>query len=397
MRTAFCVVIGAGAAGISAAISCRRKGGEVLILERLSKPGKKILASGGGRCNLLNDTISAEKYNAEARELAAPVFARYGKTRLVEYFKGLGLEVYSDEGRIFPVTNQSASVLSVLELELARLAVPIEYNFEVAAIARKGDGYSVVAADNTAVECRKVVIAGGGKSYPALGSNGSCYRLARALGHSIVDPVPSCVAVLSRDKLCHHLQGQRIVCRATAMAGDVPAASAGGELIFTQYGLSGTAVLDVSTALSVALHRQGKKAADLRIDLVPFMSVEALETELARRVAAGFKPEELLIGILPNKFGPAMADMLRSRSPGKIARAVKERRFEVIGTRGWNEAEFTSGGVTCAEVEPANLESKFARGVHLCGELLDVNGERGGYNLAWAWASGLLAGEAASS
>jgi predicted Rossmann fold flavoprotein len=221
------------------------------------------------------------------------------------------------------------------------------------------------------------------------------------MGHRIVTAVPSAVPLLVRDRLCHILQGQRIRARASALVGGEIVREADGELLFTAYGLSGTAVLDVSESLSIALNRDGRSDAVLAVDLVPFMTGDRLAWEIGRRMKAGWAESDWLSGILPEKF----AVLARSGAPptgaleaaAALAATLKDKRFTVQGTRGWNEAEFTAGGVDAREVEPGTLESKCCRDLHLAGEILDVQGPRGGFNLAWAWASGLAAGEAAGT
>lgn len=389
MQKTSCLIIGAGAAGMTAAIGCRRRGAEVLLAERLSKPGKKILASGGGRCNLLNDCLEPGMYNESGRGLVSSVFAEFGLEKLRSFFQSIGVETASEGGRIFPATNQAASVVRAFELELARLCVPVEYNAEAVSIQPHGGAFTVIFSNGVKIESGMVVFAGGGKSYPALGSNGSCLRIARSLGHRIVEPVPSCVALCSRDRLCHHLQGQKITARVSCLINGTAAASAGGDILFTQYGLSGTAVLDVSREVSVALGRQKKREVELSVDLVPFLGKETLAARIKERMERGLAAQDMLTGILPNKFSHALSDLIRSGNPDKIAGALKDRRFQVTGTRGWNEAEFTCGGVDCAQVQPSTLASKLFPGIYFCGEVLDVDGRRGGFNLAWAWASGL--------
>ena len=173
-------------------------------------------------------------------------------------------------------------------------------------------------------------------------------------------------------------------------------ARAEGEVLFTQYGLSGTAVLDVSEGLSIAIHRDGRTDTALVLDLVPFLSEEALAAEFRRREKAGWSAGDLAAGILPDKFAPVLSSLAAGSGPGGVggtlAAGLKAKRFTVLGTRGWNEAEFTSGGVDAREVDPRTLESRFRPGLFLAGEMLDVQGGRGGYNLAWAWASGHTAG-----
>jgi len=386
------VVVGGGAAGIVAAISSKRKGFPTLICEKMPVLGKKILASGNGRCNLLNEDIRELFYNSSAQALTRSVFAKYGKEKMRTFFKEMGLETYSEEGRIFPVTNQSSTVLKILEMELNRLAIPVEYNFSADAISYEKGKFLVRQKQGKTIQCEKVVIAGGGKSYPALGSDGSCYELAEKLGHGIIKPVPAAVPLDIKDRLCHLLQGQRIQAKIRAIADGNILSEAIGDLLFTKYGLSGTAVIDASEAVSIAVNRDNKKNVCISVDMVPFVETGALENRIRERTKKGIGVEDLMVGILPNKFGRALKEEMGSRSPEEMAKLLKNRMFKVLGTRGWNEAEFTSGGVDLKQVNEATLESRLVKGLYFAGEVLDVCGSRGGYNLAWAWASGFVAG-----
>jgi len=394
-------VVGGGAAGLAAAVAAAREKCSVAIVDRMPRLGKKILITGGGRCNLGHERLDPALFSSTNPALVASVFARFGTAEIVRFFEGLGLRIVSDCGRLYPSTNQAASVLKVLELEIRRRGVEVLTGFEAAAVKREKEALAVVSADGIRMMARSVVLAGGGRSYPALGSNGSAYDLARALGHGLVEPVPSCVPLLVRDRACHFLQGQKIRAKAEARIDGRAAAEAAGDLLFTEYGLSGTAVLDVSTEISLALHRAKKPRAEIRLDLLPDLGRDRLEIELKRRTAEGWEGADLVSGLLPEKFGKVAAGWI---PPGTrpeayasaLAAALKDRRFDVQGTRGWNEAEFTSGGVNAAEIDAERLESKTAPGIFLAGEICDVQGPRGGYNLSWAWASGMLAGRAAA-
>ncbi len=386
------IVVGGGAAGIVAAISAARRGRTVAICEKMPGLGRKILASGNGRCNLLNEKLDESFYNAAARGLVKGVFSKFGKKDIERFFEGLGLKLYRDEtGRIFPATNQSASVLRALELELERQKAHIEFGFDVTSLSVSGNGFVVKAKNGKEIVSDSVVMACGGKSYPAFGSDGTAYRFARQFGHSVIEPVPYCVGLTVKDILCHLLQGQKISARVSAFSDGNLISEASGELLFTKYGLSGTAVLDLGEEVSVAMNRR-RRNVRLEVDMVPFIEKAALERELGARIAKDMKNEDLLVGILPNKFGNALRDILKQRHAAGAAALLKARRFDVIGTRGWNEAEFTAGGVSVDEVSGATLESKLRKGLFFAGEMLDVNGQRGGYNLAWAWSSGFVAG-----
>ena len=393
MRKYSTAVIGGGAAGICAAISSARRGKSAIICEKSPRLGKKILASGDGRCNLLNDNLDATGYNPAARELVASVFSRFGKREISDFFKGLGLEVYSKEGRIFPITNQASSVLQVLEMEIRRLSVPVEYNFDCAGLSFSEGRITVSAKSGQKIECQKVIIAGGGRSYPAFGSDGSTYEIAKSLGHSIITPVPAAVPLVSKDILCQRLQGQRIFATAKSIIDGKAGTQAGGELLFTKYGLSGTCILDISETVSIALNRHHKSMVFASIDMVPFMEKEQLQVELSKRLKRELPAEEMLVGILPNKVSLALKDLFEERDIDAAVKALKSRLFEITGTRGWNEAEFTCGGIGVDEIKPGTMESKLKENVYFAGEILDVNGKRGGYNLGWAWASGLAAGQ----
>ncbi len=386
------VVVGGGAAGIFAAISKGRSGEPVIICEKTQQIGRKILASGSGRCNLLNDDFNEKFYNPPARPLIKSVFEKFGKLEILNLFKSLGLEVYSQDGRIFPVTNQAASVLKVLEMELKRLSVPIEYNFNFSGLSFLKHAILVLSKSGKTIECQKVIITGGGKSYPAFGSDGSIYEIARQLGHTIVEPIPSTVPLVVKDRLCYFLQGQRIFAEARSLIEGKQGDVVRGELLFTKYGLSGSCILDVSDAISAAINRYKKTDVAVSIDMVPFMDPEHLKSELDKRRRTKLPDEEMLVGILPNKFGAALKYLFEKDDTEVIVDSLKNRRFKVSGTRGWNEAEFTSGGVNVDEVCIGTLESKIKNGVYFAGEVLDVDGKRGGYNLGWAWASGFVAG-----
>jgi len=387
------IVIGGGAAGICAAISKARTGESVVICEKTAQLGKKILASGNGRCNILNDNLSDIYYNHAARDLVKSIFGKVGKSQILEFFKELGLETYSPDGRIFPLTNQAASVLKVLEMELRRLDVPVEFSFNCASLSfSKGDIF-VSSTAGEKIVCQKLIVTGGGKSYPVLGSDGSIYQIAGQLGHTIVELVPSAVPLVVKDTLCHLLQGQRIFATAASIIEGQKSQEVKGELLFTKYGLSGTCILDISEKISIAINRYHQHDMSVSIDMVPFMDRAQLKHNIEERIKKGYLPEEMLTGILPNKLCVALKGLFENTAIATAVNSLKDKRFKVAATRGWNEAEFTSGGINVDEVNNLTLESKLCKGIYFAGEVLDVNGKRGGYNLAWAWASGLVAGQ----
>ncbi len=386
------LIVGGGASGILAAISAGRAGKFVMLCEKNARLGRKLLVSGSGRCNLANEDLSEAHYNHDAQQLVKSIFAQFGKNEIKEFFDVLGLKLYSQNKRIFPVTNQASSVLKVLEMELKKLGVTVELGFEAAKITHNKNGFTVLSKNNRSFNSDNVVISVGGKAYPALGSDEGGYALAKQLGHSIIEPVPSVVPLVVKDKICHLLQGQKISAKVWSVIDGKKMPETEGDVLFTKYGLSGTAILDISQDVSLALNRQDKTEVFVCLDLVPFMEKKELENELSEKIDRNIPYEDILVGILPNKFAPALKDLFSERNIEKAASGLKDMRFKVLETRGWNEAEFAYGGVKVSEVKESALESKIVPGLYLSGEVLDVTGKRGGYNLAWAWASGFIAG-----
>ncbi|MCM8823902.1 MAG: aminoacetone oxidase family FAD-binding enzyme [Candidatus Omnitrophica bacterium] len=384
------LVVGGGACGMVAAISSASVGKKVILCERKPVLGKKIFVSGGGRCNLLNEDLRESYYNREAQSLVKSIFSKFGKRDILEFFKELGLVTYSQGSRIFPITNQASSVVKVLDNELKRLGVNVEVNFEVKKINFSKDRFIVLSKDNRDIESNKVIIATGGKSYPALGSDGSGYNLAESFGHTILQPFPIGVPLVIKDKFCHLLSGQKIFAKVKLLINNEVIDETEGEILFTNYGISGTAILDVSGSVSYYINIKKTDDIFLSIDMVPFWDKDSLTKEINRRLNRGIPKEEVIVGILPNKFSNAFRDYFGNTAI--LVDVLKDKCFKVKGTRGWNEAEFTGGGVNINEVKEGTLESKLKGGLYFAGEVLNVCGKRGGYNLAWAWASGFVVG-----
>lgn len=396
MNTYDIAIIGSGPAGITASVNAAVLKKNVILLEKQSSIGRKISVCGAGRCNFLNENLNESFYNLSAQKFVKSVFDQFGKKEILNFFDELGLKYYSENGRFFPITNQAASVLKVLEMRLKKMAVKTELNFEVNDVVRDKDIFLIESKDSRRINAKKVIFATGGKAYPALGSSQSLYEISEKLGHSVVTPVPAAVPLAARDQFCHFLQGQKIFARVKCLIDQKPVCEADGEVLFTKYGLSGTAILDVSEQASIAINRHDKKVK-IELDAVPFMEEEALEFELAKRIKNGFEGDDLIAGILPNKFAKVLKDYIFTKNVKALAQVLKHKIFDVQGTRGWNEAEFTAGGINTSEVDGKTLESKLIKGLYMAGEILDVTGQRGGYNLAFAWASGYLSGEYAAN
>ena len=399
MRHKKILVIGGGGAGLVAAISAARKGSEVIILDRMAILGKKVLASRAGRCNLLNETLDASFYNLEAKEMVEKTFTRFGKEDILSFFRELGLWTYAEEdGRIFPLTDKALTLMELLQAELSRLGIKSILNCHVQNInASNSQRLTLETATHGNIIGDRVILATGGKSYPVLGSDGSGFSLAENCGHTIIQPVTATVPLLSQDTWCRALEGQKIRVRACPLLEDKEVMPwINGDILFTKYGLSGTAIMDISDPISVALGRGKTKRVAVAVDFIPFLNESDLLKEFKRRTARGMTGNALVSGLLPPKFALVLQDFLSPDKLPQLASILKRRIFYITDTRGWNEAEFTAGGVDISEINPETFESKKQKGLYLCGEILDVNGRRGGYQLAFAWASGYLTGLSAS-
>ncbi|MBI4678381.1 MAG: NAD(P)/FAD-dependent oxidoreductase [Elusimicrobia bacterium] len=401
-------VIGGGASGLVTAITAARRGASVTLFEASPRLGRKILASGGGRCNLGNARLGPDHYHGSDREFVRRVLSRFGNGESRRFFEGLGLMLVQEpDGRLFPRSGQAKSVLAVLEAGLNLAGVAVERGCEVSAVRPLGHGprpggFSVETAKHGALEFDRVVLSCGGASYPQLGGGGRGYSLARALGLSVVEPTPALVPLVSKDAWIRRLQGIRVQAGIAAQVEGKTIAASQGELLFTAYGISGPAALDLSRKVCRALVRHPK--VDCFLNLFPEFLAFDLDRLFRSRlesmgpVAGG----TFLRGMLPERvaevFLSGLGRGISSHEPVSeeavllLARRTSRWRFVVTGHRPWDEAMVSAGGVKLAEIHPETMESKTRRGLHVAGELLDADGDSGGYNLHFAWATGSICG-----
>jgi len=335
------------------------------------------------------------------------VFEQFDYKATVDFFQDdLGLELTEDKktkvGKIFPKTNEAKTVVALLADYLERLGVEIILNFKCRSVRRvSGKGFEIVGDNGSAVQCEKLILACGGKTYPALGSDGSGFALATSLGHHVVPLVPAAVPLVAKNALSQEAQGVKMEAEIT-----VGKHSEVGDVLFTKYGLSGSAVLSVSRDVSVALNREGKNDVKGFINFFPGKNETAVKKIILQRGKK--RPEQTilksLIGLLPERVAGGILKICGINFDGKIkditsrdmdllCKTLADFEIAVTDTRGWNEAEFTAGGININEVKPGTLESKVIKDLYLCGEILDVDGPIGGYNLSWAWSSGWTAGK----
>jgi predicted Rossmann fold flavoprotein len=402
-------IVGGGSSGMMAAISAARRGARVTLLERKDRVGKKLLATGNGRCNLTNSDLSLSRFHGGDRAFIASVLTRFPAASAVDFFEELGIACMAEAGgRIYPHSGQASSVLDVLRWELERLLVDVRTGYEIRGIARKGDGFSLQLAAGGELAARRVLLACGGLAGPQFGSDGSGQRLAAALGHRLVEPVAALVPLRLRADFSRKLKGVSFEGSGEVRAGEEVLRSEAGEFLFTDSGISGPPVLQLSRSAAVSLQR--KQAPRIVLDLFPGLSLDALDGALEVRFRRqGLKSlADGLVGLLNKRLIPVVLSAagidyqallgaeIASAARKALARLLKNWSLEISGTMPWPEAQVTAGGVDLRDVDPETLESKLVPGLYFCGEILDVDGDCGGFNLQWAWSSGWIAGQSAA-
>ncbi len=400
------IIIGGGAAGLMASIVATRRGASVTLVERMQRVGKKILATGNGRCNLSNTDLDYEHYHGKEPGFVVPALMACDLDRTLAFFKELGLEFIEESGKLFPRSEQAGSVLEVLRYEALRLGIEEITETRIGKIKKKGAFFSLSTSNGQTFEADAVIIATGGKSSPNLGSNGSGYALAESLGHTVIEPVPALVQVCLDEDWPKQLQGLKVNGRAELLVGGKAAGGRSGEILFTDYGISGPPLLELSREIS--LGTQMGKSCELRLDLVMGMPhKEVVDLIEARWKNAPHKSLDFsLVGFihkrlimvaletagLKERHGEA-SENFNKRDAHRLAAALKDWRATCSGTQSWMHSQVTAGGVATRDVDASTLESRLVSGVYFAGEVLDVDGDCGGYNLQWAWSSGFTAAE----
>ncbi len=397
MKTA---IIGGGASGLACAIELAKKktGMKITVFESNDRVGKKILATGNGRCNLTNLYAGEENYRNFS-------FARYCLTRYtpesnIEFFNSLGLYTRCDScGRVYPMSNQASGVLDSLRLSADALGVETVTGYHVDSVKRNGKKFKV----GDKGEYDFVVIATGGKAAQAQGSDGSGYKLLRALGHSITKLSPSLVQLETKSReFVKTLKGVRCEVNMTLTLDKTPVCRKHGEILFADYGLSGIVSMEVSAYASPYLTNGGKNA-EVNVDFVPTYSEKELSLYIKQQTQMypEKQAQDILSGFLPKKIGQAVLKSVGISASAKfseneikkVAHAMKNTGFSIASTKDFSFAQVTSGGAVTDEFNPKTLESKKIENLYCTGEILDVDGDCGGYNLNWAWSSGRLVAE----
>ena len=386
------VIIGGGASGMMAAIQAARTGAAVTLLEHNEKPGKKILATGNGRCNLTNLVQEPSRYRSSQPDFPWKIITQYPLEDTLAFFSELGIYTKDRNGWVYPYSDQAAGVAQVLELEARHQKVKIKTTEEVPDILRE-DGQYLVKTATWQYPCDSVIISCGSSASNVEGSSTTGYELAEKLGHTVVKPLPSLCGIRGKDNYYAKWAGSRMDGRITLEIDGKTVGEEQGEILFTEYGISGIGVFQLSR-YAVRGTDEGK-IATYHLDLMPQLTKEELVKLLLDRQQAGSykNPQELLIGLLPRK----MIDVLvkKTYEPEKIAERLKDWQVPVKGAYALQQAQICSGGVDPRELTE-QLESRLHPGIYFTGEVIDVDGPCGGYNLQWAWSSGAVAGRAAA-
>ena len=399
------IIVGAGASGLTAAISAARKGSSVLVLEHKDKAGKKILATGNGKCNYTNKIQLPECYRSDDSAFVKKVLSCFDVQRTISFFEELGIYPRERNGYLYPNSEQAASVVQVLLLECDRLGVTIIYQEHVNKITAP---YYTVVTNIKSYYGKNLILATGGCASPNLGSDGSGYALAKHFGHLIIKPLPALVQLKSSEKFCKTLSGVRTPAKVYAFADEKEIAKEEGEILFTDYGISGIPIMQISRFVAKALDH--RKKVYLMIDYMPELTKNDIITIINHRILNGNNKtiEQMLIGLFNHKLSYilikeakldplAVVTNLKDNNIESLATKIKEFKLSITGTNSFEQAQVSSGGVSTKEIDPTTMESKISNNLYLVGELVDVDGTCGGYNLQWAWSSGYIAGSAAGS
>lgn len=402
------VIVGAGAAGLMAAIEAGRAGRPALVLDGARHLGAKILVSGGGRCNVTHDEVDERDYAGSTPAAIRRVLRRFDVARTIEFFADLGVELKrEDTGKLFPTTDSARTVLDAL-LGAAR-AVGTEFHhpervLAVTALDAGAAGQIAfrVETESSDISARTVILAAGGRALPRSGSDGSGFELARALGHAITPHVVPALVGLTLAEGCfvRALSGIATDVRLEVRSGSGRRlVSMSGAALCTHFGISGPAPMDISRHWQLAALEDPD--AFLAISWLPEATAESLDADLQHLGRS--TPARYLADRLPARLARALCEEagVEGATPGhelprearrSLVRTLLECRLPVTGTRGWSDAEATAGGIPLAEFRLDTLESRIVPDLFACGELLDVDGRIGGYNFQWAWASGHVAG-----
>lgn len=400
-------VVGGGAAGMMAAISARNHGADVTILERNNRVGKKILATGNGRCNYTNVNLSIENYHGNNPKFAYSCLSKFGVDKTLDFFEQLGITpAIEDNGKVFPLSYQSSSVLDVLRFELEGLGIEVITDGFVV-IIKKDRKFILTLEDGRKVYGDRVILATGGNAAPNTGSDGNGYTLAENMGHSIVEVFPGLVQLKLEGNIFKQVDGVKFVGTVGLYNENQLIKEDSGDILFTNYGISGPPVLQLSRTALKCL--RDNKDVELKVSIIHRKTEEELYNYLIYRF--GFMAKKTieigLIGLINKRLIlPILKELginknkqiahLSNDEVSRLSKILTDWRFKISGSKSFKDAQVTAGGVDTDEIDSSTMESKLVKGLYFAGEIVDIDGDCGGFNLQWAWSSGYVAGRNAS-
>ena len=398
------IIVGGGASGLMAAIIAKDLGKDVAIIEATDRIGKKILTTGNGRCNISNSRISFpyDTYHSSNKDFYIDSLEQLGVEETRNLFLSIGLPIVElEKGKLYPASLQASSVVDLLRLAIEEKEIPLYTNCKVKTIHKnKSFKLSTTNDENNLFTCKKVILACGGKSAPKTGSDGSAYYLAKNLGHSITKLLPGIVQLKLKYEHLKALSGVKFDGYATLLVDDEIVKKDFGEILFTDYGISGPPILQISALASQAT--SNSKKTEVIVDLMPNYTKDELIDFLECHFALlSHRPIiNALVGVINKKIIPILLKEcgitnlqmpcyeLSWKEKMKLVNTLKSWKFTCTGTNDFNQAQVTVGGVNTKDINYETLESKLVPNLYFCGEILDVHGDCGGFNLQWAWSSG---------
>ncbi len=399
-------ILGGGASGMAAALAARESlDNRVLLLERQNRVGRKLLATGNGRCNLTNENADLTRYHGENVSFMLPAMERFPVGETLAWFRTLGLITRTEpSGRVYPLSDNASSVVDALRLALEARGAEVLCGWEAAEACRDGDGFLITPVQGDPIRCDKLIVACGGMAGSKLGGTRAGYALLSSLGHGRTALRPSLVQLKTENTWTRSMKGVRTQAVLSLERNDWSLAFARGEVQFTDYGVTGPAVYDLSRAASFA-----GEGCTLCLRLLPEMEKAELMDYLLQKQAdfPNYKAENLLSGALHNSIARTILRRAEVPADARLWSLTEKTlcllrdfilRFELplLGTLSFEDAQVTAGGMVTEQFNPETMESLLVPGLYACGEVLDIDGDCGGFNLQWAWSSGRLAGLAAA-
>ena len=390
------IVIGAGASGLMAAVTAAESNATVLLLEQKDRIGKKLRATGNGKCNFTNKDMDISHFRGD-RRLAETVIGRFGKDDCLRFFHNLGIYPKEKNGYVYPNSEQAVSVCDAFSYRIEQEKnIRLVTSAKVLCIKPQNNGFCVETEEKARYEGRSVILAGGLLAAPKLGSDGSLFTAIKELGHRFSPIVPALCGFYCKGADFNKISGVRVAAKVTIFVDGQETASDTGEVQFTDYGISGIPVFQVSRFASMALYHKADVTASL--SFLPDFTKEDLENELSFRrakVGADADVNRLCNGLLPQKLALELARKANGDAR-RLAELITNFTVTVVRPRDYEFAQVCAGGIRSEEIDCETLSSKLVPGLYFAGELLDVDGICGGYNLQWAWASGYTAGKSAA-